>query len=221
MGNTLANIVLPNYTKREELLNTVTHLTGVVFGIVVTCLCLSISISKGDALAIVSSSVYGFSMILLYGISSTYHGLKVGPAKKVMRVIDHCVIFLLIGGTYTPILLCSIIRVSTGWAWSLLAVVWSCAIVGIVFTALDLKKYSALSMACYIGMGWCIVLATKPAIAAIPVSGLLWLLAGGIAYTVGAVLYGLGKKHAYMHSVFHVFVLAGSVMQFICVLMII
>jgi len=157
-------------------------------------------------------------MILLYTVSSVYHGLHHPTAKKVMQVIDHCTIYLLIGGTYTPILLSAIRPVSSGWAWTLFGIVWGLAAMAATFTAIDLKKYSVLSMVCYIGMGWCIVIAADIAIAAIPLPGLLWLLGGGIAYTIGAILYGIGKKKRYMHTVFHLFTLVGSMMQFVCIL---
>lgn len=156
-------------------------------------------------------------MITLYTMSSVYHGLRSPMAKKVLQVLDHCTIYFLISGTYTPILLCCIRPEHPAWAWGLFGIVWGLAAMATVFTAIDLKKYSKLSMICYIGMGWCIVLAAKVAIETIPTAGLLWLLAGGIAYTVGAVLYGLGKKHRYMHSIFHLFVVAGSILQFICI----
>ena len=132
-------------------------------------------------------------------------------------MIDHCTIYFLIGGTYTPILFCSIQPVSPAWAWTLFGIVWGLAALAATLTAIDLKKYATFSMICYIGMGWSILLAARIAIQAIPLPGLLWCLAGGISYTVGAVLYGLGKTRRYMHSIFHLFVVAGSVMQFICV----
>ena len=134
-----------------------------------------------------------------------------------MQVLDHCTIYFLIAGTYTPILLTAIRLVSPGWAWTIFGIVWGFAALATVFTAIDLKKYATFSMICYIGMGWCIVMAAKVTVEALALPGLLLLLAGGIAYTVGAVLYGLGKKHRYMHAVFHLFVLAGSVLQFLCI----
>lgn len=209
---------LPSYTKGEEIFNSVSHIAGAIFGIVALVICVVYSAGKGDPWGIVSSSIYGASLILLYTMSSVYHGLKNNTAKKVMQVIDHCTIYFLIGGSYTPVVLCAIRRVSPGWGWSLFGIVWGFAALATVFTAIDLKKYSKFSMACYVGMGWCIVMAAKPAMEAIPTAGLLWLLAGGISYTIGAVLYGIGKKHRYMHSVFHMFVVAGSVMQFVAIL---
>ena len=213
----LRDRLLPDYTRGEECFNTVSHIVGGGFGILALVACLVVSVLHGDPWAVVGSAIYGGSMVLLYTVSSVYHGLRPPTAKKVMQVIDHCTIYLLIAGTYTPILLCSIRQVSPGWAWTLFGVVWGLAAMAATLTAIDLKKYAVLSMVCYIGMGWCIVLAAKTAIEAIPLPGLLWLLAGGVAYTVGAVLYGLGKKRRYMHSVFHLFVVLGSMLQFVCV----
>ncbi len=209
---------LPDYTRGEEIFNTVSHIVGGSFGIIALVACVLRSALYGDAWGVVGSAIYGASMILLYTISSVYHGLSHPTGKKVMQIIDHCTIYLLIGGTYTPILLSAIRPVSPIWAWTLFGIVWGLAAMAATLTAIDLKKYAVLSMACYIGMGWCIVIAADTAIKAIPFPGLLWLLAGGVAYTVGAVLYGLGKKHRYMHSVFHLFVVAGSILQCVCIL---
>lgn len=209
---------LPDYTRGEEIFNTVSHIVGGSFGVIALLACVLRSALYGDAWDVVGSAIYGASMILLYTVSSVYHGLHHPMGKKVMQILDHCTIYLLIGGTYTPILLCSIRPVSPGWAWTLFGIVWGLAAMAATFTAIDLKKYAVLSMICYIGMGWCIVIAADTAIRAIPLPGLLWLLFGGVAYTVGAVLYGLGKKHRYMHSIFHLFVVAGSILQFVCIL---
>ena len=209
---------LPDYTRGEEIFNFVSHIVGGAFGIVALISCVLVSAFKGNVWGVVGSAIYGSALVLLYSVSSVYHALNNNMGKKVMQVIDHCTIYFLIGGTYTPILFCSIRLVSPAWAWTIFGLVWGCAALAAVFTAIDLKKYAKLSMACYIGMGWCIVLATKTAIEAIHPAGLLWLLAGGISYTVGAVLYGLGKRHRYMHSVFHLFVVAGSILQYICII---
>lgn len=205
---------LPDYTIGEEVFNTVSHIAGALFGIIALVLCVVSSALRGDAWGIVGCSIYGGSMILLYTVSSVYHGMPAGTGKKVMQILDHCSIYYLIAGTYTPILLCSIRQVSPVWCWVLFGFVWGLAIIATVFTAIDLKKYAAMSMVCYIGMGWCIVMAAKTAMEAIPLPGLMWILAGGIAYTLGAILYGLGTKVRYMHSVFHLFCVAGSIMQF-------
>lgn len=209
---------LPVYTNGEEKFNMISHIVGGGFGIVALVLSVVFSAVKGNVWGVVSCAVYGASLIALYVMSSVYHGLKAGTAKKVMQILDHCTIYFLIAGTYTPLLLNPIREVSPGWAWTVFGIVWGCAALGIVLNAIDLKKYAAFSMICYIGMGWCIVVAAKVTIKAIPFVGLMFLLAGGIAYTVGAVLYGLGKKHRWMHSIFHLFVLLGSILQFICIL---
>ncbi len=209
---------MPDYTKGEEIFNMVSHIVGGAFGIVALVLTVVFSAIKGDPWGVVSSAIYGSTMIMLYSVSSVYHGLHLNMGKRVMQVIDHCTIFLLIAGTYTPVALCAIREYSLAWGWVLFGVVWGCAALGITFTAIDMKKYSKMAMIFYIGMGWCIVMAAKPAINSIPFAGLMWILAGGIAYTVGAVLYGLGKKHRYMHSIFHIFVVLGSLLQFFGIL---
>ncbi len=208
---------LPDYTRGEEIFNMVSHIVGGGFGVIALIVCVVLPAIRGNVWGIVSGAIYGSSMIVLYTMSSVYHGLQHPMAKKVMQVLDHCTIYFLIGGTYTPILLCRLREVYPGWAWTLFGLVWGLAAMATTFTAIDLKKYSVLSMICYIGMGWCIVLAADKAIKAIPFAGLMWLLAGGIAYTIGAILYGLGKKHRYMHSIFHLFVVAGSILQFVCI----
>ena len=198
-------------------MNMITHIVGGGLGVLALILCVTFSALHRNPWGVVGSAVYGASLILLYTSSSIYHGLRPGMGKKVMQVIDHCTIYFLIGGTYTPILFCSIRPVSAAWAWTLFGIVWGLAALAATLTAIDLKKYETFSMVCYIGMGWSILLAAQIAIQAMPLPGLLWCLAGGVAYTVGAVLYGLGKKRRYMHSVFHIFVVAGSIMQFICI----
>lgn len=214
----LRDRILPDYTRGEELFNMISHITGGGLGVVALTLCVIVSALHRDPWAVVGSAVYGASLITLYAMSSIYHGLKHELAKKVMQVLDHCTIYFLIAGTYTPILLCSIREYSPVTAWILFGVVWGLTALATTLTAIDLKKYAVFSMVCYIGMGWCIVFAAKIAIAAIPFMGLVYLLAGGISYTVGAVLYGMGRTMRYMHSIFHLFVVLGSLLQFICIL---
>ena len=213
----LSDRSLPNYTRGEERFNMISHIAGGGLGVIALVLCVVKSALAGNVWGVVSSAIYGAALIVLYTMSSVYHGLRPPMAKKVLQVLDHCTSYFLIGGTYTPILLCAIRKVSSGWAWALFGLVWGLAAMASVFTAIDLKKYAILSMICYIGMGWCVVLAAKPTIQAVPLPGLIFLLAGGIAYTVGAILYGLGRKHRYVHSLFHLFVVAGSVLQFFCI----
>lgn len=192
----------------------VSHIVGGAFGIAALVLCVVRAAIHGSAWGVVSSCIYGASIILLYTMSCIYHGLKPKMAKKVFQVLDHCTIYFLIAGTYTPILFCAIRPYSPGWAWVLFGVVWGCAAAATVFTAIDLKRYAKLSMFCYLAMGWCILIAIKPTLASVPWQALVWILLGGIVYTVGAVLYGLGKTRRWMHSIFHLFVLLGTLFQF-------
>lgn len=216
----LADRNLPDYTKGEEIFNMVSHIVGAAIGIAALVLTVVFSAVKGNVWGVVTCAIYGATLIMLYTMSSIYHGMKSGTAKKVMQVLDHCTIYFLIAGTYTPILMCAIRPVYPFAAWGLFALVWGCAAVATVLTAIDLKKYAKFSMACYIGMGWCIVLAVKPLLDTVDLQGIIWfLLSGGIAYTVGAVLYGIGKKHRYIHSIFHLFVIAGSVLHFFFILL--
>lgn len=213
----LKDRTLPNYTKGEEIINTTSHGIGAILGIAALVLCVVFSAIKDDVWGVVSSAIYGSSIVLLYTMSSVYHGLTKEFAKKVMQVVDHCTIYFLIAGSYTPIVLCAIRPVNPVVAWTLFGVVWGLAVIAATVTAIDLKRFKVFSMICYIGMGWSIVFAAKTVMEAVAEKGLLLLLAGGISYTVGAILYGLGKKHRYMHSIFHIFVVAGSVLQFFCI----
>lgn len=215
----LCDRILPDYTKGEELFNTISHTAGAAFGIAALLTCLFVAVTTGDGWSIASAAIYGASLILLYSMSSLYHGLRHEMIKKVFQVIDHCTIYLLIAGTYTPVMLCAVRIVSPLWAWIIMGIVWGCAIIATVFTAIDLKRYAVFSMICYLGMGWSVVLAIKPTMEALPLPALLWILFGGISYTLGAVLYGLGKKYRYMHSIFHMFVLIGSILQYIGIIL--
>lgn len=213
----LADRVLPIYSREEETVNMVTHIIGGVLGVIVLTLCVIRGSMSGSAAGVVSSVIYGISMIALYTMSSVYHGMKPGFAKKILQVLDHCTIYFLIAGSYTPVMMCSMIPVYPALGWSLLGIVWALAILAATFTAIDLKAYRVFSMICYIGMGWLIVLFTPQLLQVMSQEGFLLLLAGGIAYTVGAVLYGIGKKTPWMHSVFHVFVVLGSLLQFLSI----
>ena len=190
-----------------------THIIGGGLGVVILALCVITSALKGDIWGIIGGAVYGFSMIAVYTVSSVYHGLKPCFAKKVMQVIDHCTIYLLIAGTYTPILLCAMRPEYPQIAWIVFASEWLLAGLGAVFTAIDHNKYKKLSMVFYILMGWFIVLCFKQTIEVLTLAGMLWILFGGISYTIGAVLYGIGKKKPVFHTVFHVFVVIGTLLQ--------
>lgn len=211
---------LPKYSKGEEIFNMTSHIVGAAIGVVAMILCIVFAGIHGDAYAVVSSVIYGITMIILYTISSIYHGLgRKRYGKRVLQVIDHCSIFLLIAGSYTPFCLCTLRKDSLATGWILFGIVWLIAIIGIVLNSIDLKKYKRFSMICYIAMGWCVVFKIPLLIKALHPAGFTLLLLGGIAYTVGAVLYELGKKKKWMHSVFHVACVIGTLLQFLCILL--
>ncbi len=207
-------ISIPKYSLSEELLNSISHGVGALFGIVGTVLCVVKAANTGDPWRVVSSAIFGVTVLLLYLMSCLYHALKVNMAKRVFRVIDHCTIFLLIAGTYTPFTLVTL-RGTIGW-W-LFGVVWGMAVLGITLNAISLKKFSKISVACYLIMGWAIIAAFQPLADALSPEGVALLIWGGVAYTVGAILYGIGAKVKYFHSIFHFFCLAGTVLHFFAI----
>lgn len=215
----LKDRLLPNYSRGEEIFNSTSHGVGAALGIVATVLCVIAAARTHDAYAIVGAAIFGTTMTALYAVSSIYHGIP--PrfyAKRVMQVIDHCTIFLLIAGTYTPIALCTLRRYDARLGWTIFGIVWAAAIVGIVLNVIDLKRYKTFSVICYLLMGWCIMI-TAPKLGEIfEMGAIALLLAGGIAYTLGAALYVIGAKKPVMHSVFHVFTVLGSALHFFAIL---
>ena len=210
--------ILPDYTRGEECMNTVTHIVGGGLAVAALTLCVVRAALHGNIWGVVSSAIYGASMIALYTVSSVYHGLRPGMGKKVMQVVDHCTIYFLIAGTYTPFALSAIRPLNPALGWGLFGFEWALTAVSVTLTAIDLRKYRVFSMICYIGMGWAIIPFAGAVIEALTMPGFVLLLSGGIAYTIGAVLYGIGAKKHWMHSVFHIFVVLGSVLQFFAVL---
>lgn len=216
----LADRILPIYTKGEEIFNMVSHIVGAVAGIVTVVLCSVFGAIRNNAYGVVSGVIFGVSMIFLYTMSTLYHGLKPNSkSKKVFQILDHCAIFVLIAGSYTPFVLCTLREYSTALGWVIFGVIWGFAILGITLNSIDLKKYKKFSMICYLAMGWCIVVRGDllPTLLGIP--GFALLLAGGLIYTLGAVLYGLGKKRKYIHSIFHICVFLGNLLHVLCVLL--
>ena len=213
----LADRKLPDYTKGEEIFNMVSHIVGGAVGITALTLCVIFAALHGNVYGVVGSAIYGAAMIILYSCSSIYHGLKPHlTAKKVFQVIDHCSIFILIAGTYTPICLSTLRAHSTWMGWTLFGIIWGAAAIGITFNSIDIKYYRKFSAICYLAMGWCIVFAWKPVAAAGGTALLIW---GGISYTIGALFYYFLKKKRYMHSVFHLFVVAGSILHMLYILL--
>lgn len=215
----LKNRILPDYTKGEEIFNFVSHTVGAAIGAAALVICVVLGAIHKDILTVVCGAIFGVSMIILYSISSIYHALSPRlTAKKVMQIIDHCSIFILIAGTYTPITLCCLRHTNATLAYIIFALVWSAAILGIVLNSIDLKNFKIFSAICYIIMGWCIVFASKPTAEAMGTLSVIYLISGGICYTIGALFYYFFKKKRYMHSVFHLFVLFGSILHTLCIL---
>lgn len=215
----LSNRVLPKYTKGEEIFNMTSHIAGVALGVTALTLCVIMSIKHKNIYGIVGSAIYGFTLILLYSFSSIYHGLKPNTtAKKIFQILDHCSIFILIAGTYTPIALCTIRNVNTNDAWWLFGFICGSTIIGIILNAIDLQSTKVFSMLCYLLMGWCIVFKFSLLMNGMVTEGISLLVAGGLAYTIGTVFYVFGKKKKYFHSIFHIFILLGSLLQFFCIL---
>ena len=216
----LRDRILPKYTKGEEIFNMTSHIVGGALGIVALVLCVVFAAVHGNGYGVVSGAIYGITMVILYTMSSIYHGLNPKrKAKKVFQVLDHCSIYLLIAGSYTPFALCTLREYSTALGWTIFGVIWFVAILGIILYSIDIKKFRVFSMICYLVMGWCIVFKINLLPELLGTAGFVLLLLGGLAYTIGAILYGLGKKHKYMHSVFHLFILLGSLLQFFTILL--
>ena len=208
---------MPVYSVGEERMNMITHIVGGGLGVIALFLCVVKAAYNHNAWGFWTALIYGVFMITLYTMSSVYHGLKDGMGKRVMQVMDHCTIYCLIAGTYTPIVLTVIRPVYPELGWGLFLFEWLLAAIAITLTAIDLKKYNVFSMICYIGMGWAIIPFAGVIIELMGMAGFGFLLAGGISFTIGAILYGLGKKCKWMHSVFHIFVVLGTTMQFVAV----
>ena len=205
----------PDYTRKEEMLNMSSHIFGTVCAIVMMVLAIRSALLAQSSLKLACGIIYTTTVLVAMLMSSIYHGLPKGMPKQVMRVVDHCDIFFTIAGCYTPITLLGICPLNPTLGWVIFVGEWALAIIGATLNAIDLKKYSKFSMACYSAMGWFVVIGLRPTIIALTIPGFLWLLAGGIAYTIGAVLYVKGKKKRYRHFIFHVFVVLGIVLQFV------
>lgn len=202
------------YTLGEEIFNSVSHGVGTLLAIGGMVVLIVFSAIYADAWAVVSASIYGATLTILYAMSTLYHSLTNSKAKKFFRIMDHNSIFLLIAGTYTPF---TLVALRGGLGWTLFGIVWGATVLGVIFNSINLEKYKKISLVCYIAMGWVIIMAIKPMIAALPIVSLIFLVLGGICYTGGVVFYAI-KKIRYFHSVWHLFVLAGSVLHYFSVL---
>lgn len=204
-------VEIPKYTLGEEIFSSISHGIGSLLSIAALVLCVVFSAIHGNVYAVVSSAVYGSTSVILYTMSTLYHSLKVNNAKRVFRIIDHSSIYLLIAGTYTPYCLVVLPPVL---GWTIFGIEWFCAILGIILNSIDIKKYKKISMVIYLVMGWMIIFSFKSIINEMNIFGVYLMLIGGILYTIGAIIYGIGKKYKYIHSVFHLFVIAASILFF-------
>ena len=210
--------ILPNYTKGDEIFNSVTHMVGGALGIVATVLCVVVAALNSSVYGVVGGAIFGASMTLMYTISAVYHLLSPRlTAKKVMQILDHCTIFMLIAGTYTPVALCSIREYNPYLGWTIFGVVWAAAILGIVFNSIDLKKWHKMSMILYVLMGWSLVFMFKHVLEKVPLQGILLLVGGGVFYTLGIIFFAKDKVR-YMHYIWHIFVLLGTITQYFFIL---
>ncbi|HET7210057.1 MAG TPA: hemolysin III family protein [Terriglobales bacterium] len=198
----------------EELANSLTHGVGLALSVAGFIVLVVLAAMRGSAWRIVSCAVYGSTLICLYTASTLYHGIPSRRLKRVLKTCDHSAIYLLIAGTYTPFLL---VNLRGSWGWSLFGVIWGLAMAGILFKVWFVEHFPVLSTAVYLLMGWLALVAVKPMLLSVPHSGLLWLLAGGLLYTVGVVFYAW-KKVPYNHAIWHGFVLAASTCHYLAVL---
>ncbi len=197
-----------------ERFNSITHIAGSVLAIIGTIVAVESAVSRGrDRETVTAIAIYGAMMIILYLSSTLYHSLR-GPAKSVFHVFDHCAIYLLIAGTYTPI---TLITLRGPWGWWLFAIVWTLALAGVLKDTLLHGRYRPVSVVLYVLMGWLVVVAIQPLRAAMPSRGIVWLAAGGLAYTLGIVFFALSKHVVHAHGVWHLCVIGGSACHYVAV----
>ena len=199
---------------KEELVNSITHGIGAVLAVAGTAVAIVWAALYGSAAAVVSASIYGAMLILLYTMSTLYHAFTNEKVKSIFRIFDHCSIFLLIAGTYTPF---TLVTLKGAFGWTIFGIIWGFTVLGVTLNAISIEKFKRFSMVCYIAMGWLIIIAIKPMALAIGFNAMLLLVLGGVAYTIGAIFYKM-KNVLYMHGVWHLFVLAGSILQYFSIL---
>jgi len=204
-------ITIPDYNLAEELISAISHGIGTGLAIAGCVLCIVKAVSHSTAAGVVSASIFGATMVFLYCMSTLYHSITARKAKYVLRVIDHCSVFLLIAGTYTPYMLVSL----HGWkGWTIFGIIWGLTVIGIVFNAIDVDRFEKVSTLINVAMGWLVVISFGSLVRALTREGLVLLITGGVIYTVGAVVYTIGDNVRYMHSIWHFFVLGGTICHF-------
>ena len=205
---------MTSQSRREEIANAVTHGVGLLASVVALPVLVVAAVSQHDAWQVAGVVVFGSTLVALYAASTLYHAVAAAPAKRRLRLVDHCAIYLLIAGTYTPFTL-GVLR--GAWGWTLFGIIWALAVSGIAFKTLGGLRFPRLSTAAYLAMGWTCLVAVGPTVARVPPRGIAWLVAGGLLYSVGTLFYG-STRLRYAHTVWHLFVLAGSGCHFFAVL---
>ena len=199
---------------REEIINSVTHGVGLALSVVGLVILEVLAALRGTPWHVVSVSIYGATLVILYASSTLYHAFRSPPLKRVFKIIDHSAIYLLIAGTYTPF---TLVTLRGPWGWTLFGLVWALALAGIAFKAFFVDHFVIASTIVYLTMGWLVIIAIKPVIAVVPYRGLLLLLAGGLCYTVGVGFFAASRMR-YGHAIWHLFVLSGSIIHYFAVL---
>jgi hemolysin III len=200
---------------REEIANSVTHGIGLALSLVGLAVLVALAVLRGGALHVVSCTVYGVTLVAMYAASTLYHSARSPRAKRALKVLDHCCIYLLIAGTYTPFML---VTLRGGWGWTLFGLVWGLSAFGVVFKVFMGHRFRLASTLTYLAMGWLVVVAIEPLVALTPGGAILWLVAGGLAYTAGTVFY-MWRRLPYNHAIWHLFVLGGSVCHYFAVVL--
>ncbi len=210
----MTDSLLPRYSRNEEIANSITHGLGVILSIAGLAVLIAFAGIFGTAWHIVSCSIYGATLIILYTASTLYHSVQDTRKKQICRILDHSAIFILIAGTYTPF---TLVNLRGPWGWSLFGLIWGLAVLGIVVSSVSKCRCRAVSLILYIGMGWVVVIAAKPLLSSVQTGGLIFLLTGGIFYTSGLAFYAW-KSLKYHHALWHIMVLMGSIFHFFAVL---
>ena len=206
-------VITSGYSLKEEIAHSVTHGIGVLLSVIGLAMLIVYSSQYGDAWHVVSSSIYGATLIVLYTSSTLYHAVTLPDLKRFLQKLDHAAIFLLIAGTYTPF---TLVNLRGGWGWTLFGVVWSIAIAGMVMELIVKKRYKRISLSLYLGLGWIVMIAIEPMMSNVDMGGLILLLVGGLFYSLGVIFY-VWKTLVYHHAIWHLFVLAGSACHFFAV----
>jgi len=208
---------IPKYTKGEEQFNMISHIVGGGMGVLALVACVLVAAISGNVWGVVSGAIYGFTVILLFTMSSIYHGLNIGLPKKIFRILDHCTIYVLIAGTYTPVVLNQFREVYPLDAWLIFSAIWGLAALGITLSAINLRRFIVFSLLCYLFMGWMAVFRISRLMEVLGTAFFVMLLIGGVLYTAGAIFYVVGRRKKFMHSIFHLFVVAGSIMHSVAI----